>query len=78
MLIAYYAANKPTDEVIPGSDWVVLPVSNFDAYYGGGTFSRKYLPKIAEPFIEKKPQSYGISKYSVCGGYRVRKTHFFV
>lgn len=28
-LVAYYFANKPED-----SDWVVLPVANFDAYFG--------------------------------------------
>ena len=28
-LIAYYASNKPDD-----SDWVVLPVTSFDAYFG--------------------------------------------
>ena len=43
MLIAYYKANKPDD-----SDWVVLPVASFDAYYGNTNFSRKYLSKIPE------------------------------
>ena len=28
-LIAYYAANRPED-----SDWVILPVASFDAYFG--------------------------------------------
>ena len=37
-LVAYYLANKPED-----SDWVVLPVANFDAYFGTTSFGRKYL-----------------------------------
>jgi len=37
-LIAYCAANRPED-----ADWVVLPVSSFDAYFGNTTFGRKYL-----------------------------------
>lgn len=36
-LAAYYIANKPED-----SDWVVLPVANFDACFGGTSFSKKY------------------------------------
>ena len=38
MLVAYYFANKPED-----TDWVVLPVANFDAYFGTTSFGRKYL-----------------------------------
>lgn len=37
-LAVYYLANKPED-----SDWVVLPVANFDAYFGATSFGRKYL-----------------------------------
>jgi len=60
LLIKYYIANKPED-----SDFVVIPVSNFDAYLGGGTFSKKYWPKLKEPLVEKK-QSFGVSKYRIC------------
>ena len=35
-IIAYYRANKPDD-----SDWVVLLVANFDAYFVNTSFSRK-------------------------------------
>ena len=42
-LAAYYLANKPED-----SDWVVLPVANFDAYFGTTSFGRKYLKQIPE------------------------------
>lgn len=37
-LAAYYLANQPED-----SDWLVLPVANFDAYFGTTSFGRKYL-----------------------------------
>ena len=37
-LVSYYHANKPED-----SDWVVLPVANFDACFGTTSFGRKYL-----------------------------------
>lgn len=36
-LIKYYVANKPED-----SDFVVMPVTNFDAYFGSTTFSKKW------------------------------------
>lgn len=40
-LVSYYLANKPED-----SDWVVLPVANFDAYFGttsfGGSISSRF------------------------------------
>lgn len=37
-LVAYYLANRPED-----NDWVVLPVTNFDCYFGNTNFVRKYL-----------------------------------
>ena len=37
-LVAYYLANRPED-----NDWVVLPVANFDCYFGNANFVRKYL-----------------------------------
>ena len=39
LLVKYYIANKSFD-----SDKVVLPVTNIDAYFGSGSFSRKWLP----------------------------------
>lgn len=59
-LVAYYIANKPED-----ADWVVLPVANFDAYFGGTAFSRKYLGKIPAGLIQREKQSYGISRYKM-------------
>ena len=36
LLVKYYIVNKPDD-----SDAIVLPVTNFDACFGNGTFSKK-------------------------------------
>ena len=40
-LVAYYIANRQED-----TDWVVLPVVNFDAYFGTASFGKKYLTLI--------------------------------
>lgn len=58
LLVKFYIANKPHD-----SDKVVLPVTNFDAYFGNGTFSKKWLPKEFESVIIRDPQSNGVSRY---------------
>ncbi|HCB94669.1 MAG TPA: hypothetical protein DEP65_02740 [Ruminococcus sp.] len=58
LLVKYYIANKPLD-----SDKVVLPVTNFDAYFGNGTFSKKWLPKEFDSIIIRDPQSNGVSRY---------------
>lgn len=38
-LTAFYYANRQDDY-----EWVILPVVNFNAYYGATTFEKKYLP----------------------------------
>lgn len=58
-LIAYYAANKPED-----SEWVVLPVANFDCWFGDTNFGRKYLSQIPEEIIQRS-NSFGVSRYRV-------------
>lgn len=58
-LIAYYIANKPED-----SDWVVLPVENFDCWFGDTNFGRKYLSQIPEEIIQRD-NSFGVSRYWV-------------
>lgn len=35
------------------TDWVPLPVANFDAYFGGKTFSKKYLKAIPAEVMER-------------------------
>lgn len=49
MLISYYYAHLQED-----TDWVVLPTSNIDAYYGNATFSGKILPKIPQGILVKE------------------------
>ena len=60
LLVKYYIANKAHD-----SDKVVLPVTNFDAFFGNGTFSKKWLPKEFDSIIIRDPQSNGVSRYTL-------------
>lgn len=60
LLIKYYIANKPYD-----SDKVVLPVTNIDAYFGNGNFSKKWLPRELDSVIIRDPQSNGVSRYTL-------------
>ena len=57
MLFKYYLAHKQE-----GEEWVVLPVSAVDAYYGGNSFSKKWKPLLPTDLIVFK-NSYGICKY---------------
>lgn len=63
-LIAYYLANQLED-----SDWVVLPVANFDAYFGDTNFGRKYLSKIPKEIVERADSGFGVSRYRVMPAY---------
>lgn len=58
-LLRYYYANKPND-----TDWVVLPVSNFDAYYGNNNLSKKWLAKIPKSLIFRENR-HGVCRYKV-------------
>ena len=60
LLVKYYIANKPND-----TDKVVLPVTNIDAYFGNGNFSKKWLPKELDSVIIRDPQSNGVSRYTL-------------
>ena len=64
-LIAYYKANKAED-----SEWVVLPVASFDAYFGSTSFGRKYLKLIPEEILERADSGFGICRYRVREEYR--------
>lgn len=59
-LVEYYIANKPED-----SEWVILPVTNFDAYFGSTMFSRKWLPAIPESIIVRERERLGIARYKL-------------
>ena len=65
-LVRYYIANKPDD-----TDWVVLPVSNFDAYFGTTSFSRTWLSKIPSKIMERQKQSFGVCRYRIAGEWLV-------
>ena len=47
-VIAYCEANKPTD-----TDWIVLPIANFDCYYANTNFSKKWLSKIPTTILSR-------------------------
>ena len=58
-LAKYYLANKPED-----GDWVVLPVDNFNAYFGTTSFDRKWLPIFPEEIIVREDYA-GICRFKM-------------
>ena len=58
-VVAFYEANKNED-----SDWVVLPIANFDCYYGNTNFSKKWLSKIPDTILTREVSN-GISRVKV-------------
>ena len=58
-VVAYYEANKQ-----PDSEWVALPVANFDCYYGNTNFSKKWLSKIPDSVLMKEVSN-GVSRVKV-------------
>lgn len=59
-VVAYYEANKPEE-----SDWVVLPASSFNNYFGSTVFSKQVLPKITGTIIQRSDMSHGSGRYKV-------------
>lgn len=55
-VIAYCEANKPSD-----TDWVVLPIANFDCYCGNTNFSKKWLSKIPVAILAREVSN-GVSR----------------
>ena len=51
-LAKFYLANKPYD-----SEWAILPVENFNAYYGTTSFDRKWLPDFPESILVRDEYS---------------------
>ena len=47
------------------TDWVVLPVANFDAYFGSTMFSRKHMGKLPKEIVERSEHGFGVSRYRV-------------
>ena len=58
ILIKYYYANRQED-----TDWVVLPVANFDAYFGSTSFSKKRLTELVKSGAIERENSYNVSRY---------------
>ena len=58
-LIRYHLANKQDD-----TEWVVLPVANFDAYFGNNNLSKKWLAKIPKSLILRE-NKHGVCRYKV-------------
>ena len=58
-VVAFFEANKNED-----SYWVVLPIANFDCYYGNTNFSKKWLSKIPDTILTREVSN-GISKVKV-------------
>ncbi|MCH5201519.1 MAG: hypothetical protein J1F60_11245 [Oscillospiraceae bacterium] len=59
-VIAYCIANKPDD-----SDYVVLPVANFDAYFGNTSFSHKWLNMFPNTILKREKQGFGVCRIKV-------------
>lgn len=53
----YYFASRAE------SEWVVLPVSNFDCFYGDTSFSKKRLSKIPIEILQREVRN-GICRFS--------------
>ena len=51
-VICFCIANKRDN-----TDWVRLPVANFDCYYGNTNFSRKWLSKIPDTILKREVTS---------------------
>ena len=59
-VIAYCIANKPDD-----SDYVILPVSNFDAYFGNTSFNHKWLNLFPDTLLERDAELWGVSNENI-------------
>ena len=60
ILIKYYYVNRQED-----TDWVVLPLANFDAYFGSTSFSKKRLIELVKSGAVERENSYNVSRYRV-------------
>lgn len=58
-VVAYCEVNKNDD-----NDWVVLPIANFDCYYGNTNFSKKWLSKIPDTVFTREVSN-GVSRVKI-------------
>lgn len=56
-VISFCLANRQED-----TDWIILPVTNFNYYYGSTMFEKKYLNKIPERIIFRDKPKHGVSR----------------
>ena len=59
-IVRFCLANRRED-----TDWVVLPVANFDCYFGNTNFSRKWLSRIPEQFMERSKDMMGVCRVRI-------------
>ncbi len=57
-LFRFYLANRRE-----GTDWVVLPVANFDCFYGNTNFSHKWKSMIPKDILELSKDTLGVCRY---------------
>ena len=65
-MIVYYAVSK-----LEVPDWGVLPVANFDTYFGTTSFGRKYLRLIPGEILERPDSGFRVCRYRVREKYRI-------
>lgn len=58
-VVAYCEVNKNDD-----SNWMVLPIANFDCYYGNTNFSKKWLSKIPDTVFTREVSN-GVSRVKI-------------
>ncbi len=59
-LARYYIANRQE-----ATDWVVLPVENFNAFFGTTAFAKRWLAKIPKDVMERE-QYGGLCRFNMC------------
>ena len=58
--------SKQNDPPDSGNPFVVLPMQNFNAFFGTTAFSQKWITALTESILERKVLD-GISKYRIAG-----------
>lgn len=66
-LVKYYYDNRQDD-----TDWVVLPVANFDAFFGSTSFSKKRLTELVKSGAIERENSYNVSRYRLNAVFEVK------
>lgn len=59
-VISFCLANRQSD-----TDWVVLPVTSFNYYYGNTMFEKKYLKNVPEDIVFRDRSKHGVSRVKI-------------